>query len=186
MLTLASLWLPIVLAAVAVFVVTSLIHMVFRWHASDYRKLSNEDEVREAINRGNPTPGQYQLPHCVDGKSMQTPEMQQRMVVGPVGLIALRPKGMPSLGKLLGQWFVLTLVVALLTAALASTVIGKGADAHVVFHFFALISFLAYGTGSVVTGIWKAQTWKSVALDLLDALLYALATAAVFVWLWPQ
>ena len=47
MLTLASLWLPIVLAAVAVFVVSSLIHMVFRWHASDYRKLSNEDEVRE-------------------------------------------------------------------------------------------------------------------------------------------
>jgi hypothetical protein len=40
---LASLWLPILLAAVGVFVVSSLIHMLFKWHNRDYRKLPNED-----------------------------------------------------------------------------------------------------------------------------------------------
>ena len=52
---LLSLWLPILLSAVVVFVISSLIHMVFKWHASDYNALANEDAVRDAIRAGNPT-----------------------------------------------------------------------------------------------------------------------------------
>jgi hypothetical protein len=47
--SLAQLWLPILLSAVCVFAASSLIHMVVKWHASDYNPLSNEDEVRAAI-----------------------------------------------------------------------------------------------------------------------------------------
>ena len=47
---LASLWLPILLSAVAVFVASSLIHMLFKWHNRDYRKLPNEDAVRAAAH----------------------------------------------------------------------------------------------------------------------------------------
>ena len=53
---LAQLWLPIVLSAVGVFVASSLIHMLFKWHNRDYRKLPNEDAVRAAINAGQPAP----------------------------------------------------------------------------------------------------------------------------------
>ena len=58
----AQLWIPIILSAVCVFLASSLIHMVVKWHASDYRALSNEDEVRAAIRKGSPSPGQYVLP----------------------------------------------------------------------------------------------------------------------------
>ncbi|HXW97295.1 MAG TPA: hypothetical protein VEI47_06890, partial [Gemmatimonadales bacterium] len=75
MVTLPQLWAPILLAAVLVFVTSSLVHMVFKWHNSDYQKLSNEDEVRAAIRKGNASPGQYVLPHCADQKDMAKPEM---------------------------------------------------------------------------------------------------------------
>lgn len=57
------LWLPILVAAVLVFVVSSLIHMLFEWRNSDYRKLPNEDHVLAALRAGSPAPGQYVLPH---------------------------------------------------------------------------------------------------------------------------
>jgi hypothetical protein len=44
--TLLSLWLPILLSAVVVFVISSLVHMVFKWHASDYRRADNEETLR--------------------------------------------------------------------------------------------------------------------------------------------
>ena len=37
MISIASLWLPIVLAAVIVFVASSVIHMAPLWHKNDYR-----------------------------------------------------------------------------------------------------------------------------------------------------
>ncbi|MDE2497505.1 MAG: hypothetical protein KGK35_06705, partial [Xanthomonadaceae bacterium] len=64
--TLASLWLPIVLSAVFVFIASALINMLLKfWHAPDYRRFSNEDEIRDAIRNGKPeAPGQYALPWC--------------------------------------------------------------------------------------------------------------------------
>ena len=43
MVSLSQLWLAIVLAAVAVFVASSIIHMVLKYHNADYRGLGNED-----------------------------------------------------------------------------------------------------------------------------------------------
>ena len=56
MVSLGVLWLPIVLSAVLVFVLSSIIHMVLRYHNADYTCLPNEDAVREAIRSGNPAP----------------------------------------------------------------------------------------------------------------------------------
>lgn len=52
------------------FIASSLVHMVFKWHNSDYRKVANEDEVMAALRSGSPTPGQYVFPHCMDMKQM--------------------------------------------------------------------------------------------------------------------
>ena len=67
---LLSLWLPILLSAVVVFVISSLVHMVFKWHASDYSGFANEDAVRAAIRAGNPVPGRYVVPFCKDLNSL--------------------------------------------------------------------------------------------------------------------
>lgn len=55
-----ALWLPILLAAVIVFVVSSLLHMVLPFHKSDYGKLQNEVAVIEAMRKASVSPGDYQ------------------------------------------------------------------------------------------------------------------------------
>ena len=58
MVPLGSLLLPVVLSAVFVFLASFLVHMVLRYHSSDYTQLPNEDAVRAAIRAGNPAPKQ--------------------------------------------------------------------------------------------------------------------------------
>jgi hypothetical protein len=51
MVPILALWLPILLAAVIVFAVSSLLHMVLPFHKGDYGKLQDEDAVMEAMRR---------------------------------------------------------------------------------------------------------------------------------------
>ena len=60
---LTQLWLPILAAAIAVFIASSLIHMVFKWHNADYRALPNEDDVRRTLSTANLSAGYYVTPH---------------------------------------------------------------------------------------------------------------------------
>ena len=59
MVSVMSLWLPIVVSAVLVFVVSSIIHMVLRYHRGDWRAMPNEDGVMEAVRRFGIPPGDY-------------------------------------------------------------------------------------------------------------------------------
>lgn len=186
MISLAQLWMPLLLAAVLVFVASSVIHMVFQWHKPDYRKLANEDEVRAAIRSSNPGPGKYVIPYCMDPKEMQKPEMMQRYVDGPVGFVMLGSPGAPSMGKPLGSWFVLNLVVALLVGYLASRTLAPGASFLAVARVVGLTTFLAYACGGPIQSIWMARPWGDSAKDLLDAFIYGLVSAAAFGWLWPR
>src|SRR6266508_4292959 len=46
-----SLWLPILLSAVIVFVASSVIHMVLPYHRGDFKKLPDEDSVMDAFRK---------------------------------------------------------------------------------------------------------------------------------------
>jgi hypothetical protein len=71
MVTILSLWLPILLSAVFVFIVSSILHMFLRYHESDFKKVPSEDEVQESLRKFNIPPGDYMLP-CGEGmKSMR-------------------------------------------------------------------------------------------------------------------
>lgn len=182
---LLALWLPILLSAVAIFVVSSLIHMLFKWHESTYRKLGNEEEVRAALNAGAPGPGMYVLPHCTDMKRMQEPEMLARYTEGPVGFVTLRRAGPPSIGVPLMQWFLFTVAVAALSALITVQAIGLHAQGQQAGHMIGLISLMVYAVGGLPEGIWMARPWRSVALHALDGAIYATVTALTFMWLWP-
>ena len=186
MVSLTQLWLPIVLAGVFVFITSSLVHMVFRWHTGDYKALPNEDAVRTAIRLGGAvTPGHYVVPHCIDMKQMQTPEMQQKLMDGPVGHFFIGRSGPVSMGKHLGSWFALSLVIAVLAAYVAAAGLPAGSASINVFRVVFTTALLAYGAGSAIDGIWHARPWGGVAKDLLDATIYAVSTAAPFALLWP-
>ena len=183
---LLSLWLPILLSAVVVFVISSLIHMVIKWHASDYGSFSNEDAVRDAIRAGNPAPGRYVLPHCGDMKDMATEPMKKKYAEGPVGHVTIIPNGQPAMGKYLGLWFLLCLFVSAVAAFLTAKVYGldplwvKPAA-----KLAGAIAFIGYGFGTLQESIWMGRPLSATVKYLLDSALYALGTWAVFLWLWP-
>jgi hypothetical protein len=182
----AQLWMPILVSAVLVFIASSVIHMVIKWHNSDYRKIANEDAVAAAIRAGNPTPAQYVIPHCADMKDMGKPEMQQKFQQGPVAFITLRAPGLPKMGGALGLWFVYILAVSTIAAYIASKTVPADASFLAVCRVVSAIAFVAYAGGSVQYGIWMGKPWGSVAKDVLDAVIYATITAATFGWLWPH
>ncbi|HET7109995.1 MAG TPA: hypothetical protein VFI41_03915, partial [Gemmatimonadales bacterium] len=62
---LGSLWLPILLSAVAVFIVSAVIHMALQfWHRNDFRTVPNEDAVMAALRPFDIPPGDYIVPQC--------------------------------------------------------------------------------------------------------------------------
>jgi hypothetical protein len=183
---LTQLWAPILLSAFLVFLASSLIHMVFKWHNSDYQQLPNEDEVRAAIARGNPVPGQYVTPWCMDMKDMARPEVQQKYISGPVGLFNIMKNGTPNMGPTLGQWFVFNLVAAVFVAYVASHALLPGTTYLRVFQLVGAVTFMTYGGATIPNSIWLGTPWKVTWKNLLDALIYGCVTAGAFGWLWPR
>lgn len=178
--------LAVLVAAVFVFISSSLVHMVFKWHSSDYKRLPDEQALRSALRTSAVEPGQYMTPFCADMKDMQSPEMQAQWKQGPVAVLYVMRNGVPNMGPTLGKWFALNVVVAALVAHVIYVSMGIAViDVHRLFHVAALTSFLAYAVGSVTSGIWKAQSTSSVIKDLLDALIYGAVSGAAFAWLWP-
>jgi hypothetical protein len=186
MITLVQLWLPILVSAVFVFIASSLVHMVLKWHSSDYHGFTNEDEVIAALRKGNPSPGIYMIPWCSDMKAMNDPAMQAKFKQGPVGKMILRAGCTPSMGKPLLQWFVLSVVISLFCAYIAAQTLAAGTPFVQVFRITGTAAFMAYSFGSFIQGIWWGQPWGAVAKDAVDGLIYALVSAAAFAWLWPK
>lgn len=186
MVSLTQLWAPIILSAFLVFVASSLIHMVFKWHNSDYWKLPNEDDVAAAIRKGAATPGQYIIPHCADMKDMGSPDMQRKFAEGPVALIWLKASGMPNMGPTMGVWFAFNVVVAFFVAYVAAHTVAPGTGYLAVFRVVGAVAFLAYAAGTVPAAIWMGKPWSVVLKEMGDGLLYGLLTAGAFGWLWPH
>jgi hypothetical protein len=186
MVPLGSLWLPIVVSAVFVFVVSSVLHVALKYHNTDYRRFTNEDEVRTAIRNGNPSPGQYLLLYALGPQSMKDPAMLEKFKQGPVGLAFIRKPGMPTMGPLLVQWFIYQIVVSLFAGYVASAVLPAGTPYLKVFQIVGTVAFVAYAAARAQSAIWQGEPWAATVKDMIDGLIYGLITAGVFGWLWPK
>lgn len=180
---LMSLWLPIVLSAVAVFFASSLVWMVFQYHNSDWSKTPDEDAVRTALN--NVAPGHYAVPHAASAAERKSSAWQEKCVQGPVAMLTVIPSGLPAMGKQLGQWIVYCLVISFLVAYVTSTTVPAGSEYLRVFRIAGTVAVLAYAGGAAQGAIWFGHTWTRTAKDALDGLIYGLLTAGIFSWLWP-
>jgi hypothetical protein len=185
MVSLVALWLPILLAAVLVFVVSSIIHMVFSYHRSDVRDVPNEAAVMDALRPFDIAPGDYMVPRAASPEAMKSPEFQEKLAQGPVVLMTVMPKGPVAMGKSLTLWFLYSVVVGLFAAYVASRALPAGADYLAVFRFAGVTAFAGYGLALVQDAIWWNRSWTTTVKSLFDALVYALVTGGTFGWLWP-
>lgn len=186
MVPLTSLLLPIVLAAVVVFLASSVIHMATPWHKGDLRKVGDEDGVMASLRPFNLPPGDYALPMAGSMEAMKSPDFQAKMNEGPVVFMTVRPAGPAKMGTNLGVWFVYSLVVSLIAGYVASRAVAPGTDYLHVFRFAGVTAFAGYSLALAQNSIWWGRNWGMTLRSMVDGLLYALLTAGVFGWLWPK
>lgn len=185
MTSLTSLWLPILLSAVAVFIVSSIVHMVLPHHRTDFAKLPAEDQVMSAIGQGATARGTYMFPYAGSMAAMKDPAWIEKRARGPSGIVTIMPGGM-NLGKSLVAWFVYSIVISLFVAYIAGRAVTVGAPSSEVLRFTSATAFFCYGVGMAHESVWFSRRWSVTFKYFFDALLYAFATGAVFVWLWPR
>ena len=186
MVPIMSLWLPILLAAVIVFVVSSVIHMFLGYHAGDYAKLPAEDEVMDALRKFSIPPGEYVMPRAGGMDVMKSPQYVAKANQGPVAFMTVLPNGIPGMGKNLVLWFLYSVVVGVFAAYISGRALAPGAHYLEVFRFAGCTAFVGYTVAGWQNSIWYNKAWSTTFKNTFDGLVYALLTAGTFGWLWPS
>jgi len=187
MLSLMSLWLPILVSAIAVFFVSFLIHMVLKYHSGDFQGLPSEDAVMDSMRKANIPPGDYMMPHCGPGKNpMKDPAFQEKFKKGPVASMTVLPAGEWNMGRSLIQWFIFCVVVSIFAGYITSMSLGGGQPANAVMCLAGVTAFMGYALGQVQNSIWYRRKWSTTIKNVFDGALYGLATGGVFALLWPK
>lgn len=182
-----ALWLPILVAAVLVFLASSVIHMFLPYHRTDYGRVPEEDALMDAMRGFNVPPGDYVVP-CAGGPDvLKSDEFKEKAEKGPVWFMTVLPAGDPfNMGGQLAQWFAYCVVVGVFAAYIAGRAVGPGAEYMSVFRFSGCTAFIGYGLAHLQRSIWYKQAWSTTFKNLFDALIYGLLTAGAFGWLWPD
>jgi hypothetical protein len=181
-----SLWVPILLSAVFVFVASFILHMVLPFHRADLRKVPKEDEVMASLRGFNIPPGDYAIPCAESPQAMNTPEFKAKLAKGPVAFMTIGPGRSPSMAKPLALWFVYSVVVSIFAAYIAGRALGPGVDYLQVFRFAGCTAFLGYSMALAQHSIWYQRNWGTTIRSMIDGLIYGLLTAGCFGWLWPR
>ena len=186
MVSIPSLWLPILLAAVLVFVASSVLHMVLKYHRADFKRVPDEDAAMRALRPLAIPPGDYMMPYSQGAESMRSDEFQKKVQEGPIAVFTVLPaSAMTSMGAQLGQWFVYCAVVGVFAAYLAGRTLSPGAEYLTVFRLTGTVAFACYAMAAPQRSIWYKQSWGTTGRAMFDSLIYALLTAGAFGWLWP-
>ena len=185
MVPILSLWLPILLSAVLVFIVSSLLHMLLKYHHSDFSRVPDEDRVMEEMRKLNIPPGEYMMPYTTDQKERESEAFKDKMAKGPMAIMTVMPGGQPGMAKNLIMWFVYLIIVGVFAAYISGRALGPGAHYLSVFRFVGATSFLGYTLALWQDSIWFSRSWSTTIKNTFDGLVYALLTAGMFGWLWP-
>jgi hypothetical protein len=188
MVPVTSLWLPILLSAVVVFVASTIIHMLLPYHRNDVRRLpaDKEDEVLDALRRVNLTPGDYGAPHPGSAAGMNDPAFVAKRTRGPVAFMTIAPGGPPSMTSSLVQWFVYSIVVSLFAAYATGVAVGPGTAYMTAFRLVSVTAFMGYALALAQQSIWYRRDWGTTFRSMIDGVIYGLLTGGVFGWLWPN
>ena len=186
MVGLTALWMPIVVSAVLVLLALFLIHGLLGWHRADMRALPGETGVMDTLHTVNLEPGEYRFPYGTTVAEMEAPAFVAKMKRGPVGTMTIRPSGEMRMGPMLVQWFVYSLIVAVLVAYLTGRTRAPGAPFLEVVRVSGAVAFCCYVVALWQNWIWWGQGTRFTVTYSLDGLLYSLITAATFGWLWPR
>jgi hypothetical protein len=185
MTSLASLWLPILVSSVIVFVASSVIHMASPWHKNDYPRLPNQDQIGDALRPLGIPPGDYFIPRPASRAEMSSPDFAAKVKKGPVVVFTVMDGGF-NMGRNLSLWFVYCIVTGVFAAYVAGRALPPGTVYLRVFQFVGATAFIGYSLALWQMTIWYSRSVVTTIKSNIDGLIYAALTAGTFGWLWPR
>jgi|SRR5579859_6515151 len=183
------LWLPIVVAAVIVFITSAVIWMAMPWHKTEFGQFPDEAGVLAALKKSNPPAGTYVIPYMGPDLRKDKAAMaahMQKVAEGPAGMMHVFPRGRMGMNKMMVQSVIYYLVVNIFLAYIGWHTIGMHPTYLQVFRVIGTVAFMSYFFATVSECIWFGRPWKSQWLQIIDALLMGCMTAGTFGWLWPR
>ena len=188
---LLSLWLPILLSAAAVWIVSTIFGMPFLHHRNDWIGLppapasGSEDAFMEFIRTSGIKPGNYLFPDFRTREAMESQKVHKALKEGPVGHLSLWQPPL-SMGGKLAATFIVYLVVSTLIAYRASVALPKTADFAKVFQIVGTAGILAYSFSVIPSAIWFGAYKRTIVAGIFDGIVCGAITGAIFAWRWPH
>lgn len=183
--TLMDLWLPILVAAVACFLASSVMWMVLPHHKPDLKTLPDEDAFNAATSGLGIAPGLYMFPNCEEGESPSSESMKKRWNEGPWGTINIIG-AKPNFAKNMAVNFTEGLLIIAIVAYLASMTMSMGANSSDIVRFTFTGAFLGFVLGGFTGGVFLGTPARFLITSAIDAIVYSALTAAAFYFLWPE
>jgi hypothetical protein len=185
---LISLWLPILVSAVLVFLASSVSHTLLPFHKADYGKLPGETEAMDLFRRLGVAPGDYLFPRPDTRKDLADPAFRERYKTGPVGVLTMMPNGGQPMARTFVLWFLYCIAVSAFAAFIVTrgATIAPGASGRAVFILVAAAAAGGYVLALWQSAIWYGKSWATTARSTIDGVVYGLLTGAAFTWLWPR
>ena len=182
--TVLSLWLPILVSAIGVFIVSSIIHMVLGYHQNNFKKVPNENAFLDEVGKLDIPPGEYMYPYCSGPKDMQSEGYMDKLNKGPVGMMTAMPKGPFAMGKNLANWFIYSILVGIFCAYISLLSLNSESSFNLIMHTVSIAAFGGYALALIQNSVWYSRAWFTTAKFMFDGLVYSLTTGAIFAWLW--
>lgn len=184
-----ELWLPILVSAAFVFVASAIIWMATPLHKNDYLSPgAAEGTLMDAVRSAALKPGVYFVPWAMcDRKADEATKAaaKARMDAGPWASITISG-AKPNFPMSLLLWFINLLIIGVFVAYISRLARGPTAPYLEVFQVAGSAAMLAYCGYLLPMVSWHSMPWKQLPAKLFDGVVYALITAGVFGWLWPQ
>jgi hypothetical protein len=178
---LTSLWLPILLSAVALFFASFLSWMVVQLHRDDWRRLDREDEFLTAVRNLQVPLGSHMFPCAETPEQMKSEEFQRKCAAGPNGVLTIFPK--TNMGMNLVLTFLYFLAVSFCLAYLATLALAPGAGFMPVFRFVSTAALLTFLAAIVQHAIWFKNR---IVGHVIESVAYAAIVGAIFAAMWPS
>ena len=185
MVSLAHLWLPILLSAVVVWFWAFLSWAILPIHKGDFSGVPGEDEFLKAIRGLNLPQGNYGFPHCGSHAQRNDSAFVEKWKSGPVGMINVWNPN-PSMGSNMIATFVVYLVVSLLIGYIGVAAgLPRGVGFMKIFQVLGTVGIVAYSFAFLPSMIWFQASSSAKFTGMLDGVISGLLTGIIFAALWP-
>lgn len=190
---LLPLWLPILLSAGVVWIVSIIASMALPHHKQDFIALPDEDGFMDYLRRSGIKPGNYIFPDFRGSEALKSEKVQKALNEGAVGHLSVWRTPLTMGDKMVGTFIVYLVVstlIAYLTRVALPTSIPPGATPPPsfarVFQIAASAGILAYCFSFIPSAIWWGSYKRTIVANCLDGIVYGAITGGIFAWLWPR